>query len=383
MSNTFTQLVGTTATSSTTTYGNAFTTLTNNNSANAVAIGKAKVNNYQRYLLQKYFANERTLFFPTIGAQNLTLTGSPIVGATSATLTSVWNYASCNQLVNFSGSDQRLVKFINGSATITWSVGLNSSANTSISTIGVQNYNIPANISKIEALTVSIGQLQYSPTPVQTIEEWNLINTLPYTSDIPNYYFPYGGTVGIFPIPSSTGNVITINYKTRVSDMTFDDYSAGTITAMNPGGYTVTGLNTLWSTTGGYPLNTDITFLNLNLRVNPPNGDGLWYPIQSFQSDTSLTLLLPIVNAPNISSSNYVIGQLPILEEDFHDMLVWGPLMEYFSTVVKDKDAYNMYKDLYKEKLSMLDDYAGTKTVDVDLESEPQQVNPNLFIYNP
>ncbi len=117
--------------------------------------------------------------------------------------------------------------------------------------------------------------------------------------------------------------------------------------------------------------------------INPPYGDGIWYQIQQFNSDTSLTLVLPVVNAPNITgSTTYTIGQLPLLSEDFHDMIVYGALMVYFSTIVKDPDKYKAYKDLYKERLELLKDYAGTKNVNVDLEAEPSAVNPNLFIFS-
>jgi hypothetical protein len=133
---------------------------------------------------------------------------------------------------------------------------------------------------------------------------------------------------------------------------------------------------------GTFPLNTNITFLNLALRINPPYGDGLWYTIQSFQSDTSLTLAQPILNAPNISSATYTIGQLPILQEDFQDMLVYRALMIYFSTIVKDENRFKMYEEIYKEKLANLEEYLGTKTVNVDLEDEIVTKNPNIYIYS-
>lgn len=379
---TLNQLVGTTGSTSGSLYPASFTSLAQNNSSQNVALGKQLINDQQRYLLQKYFDNERTFSFSTLGAQSLTTTASLASGATSATLTSAWTYASCQQFVNFSSGDQRLVKFIYNSTAITWQVGLSTTATTAITTVGLRDYPIPANVSKIKSFTVQVGQLQYQPKPVQTLAEWNVINTLPYTSDIPNYFFPWNGTVGIFPIPSTTGNPVNLGYKTRVPDLTFADYSTGNVTAMAVGGYSVTGATTAWNSTGGYPLNTDITFLNLNLRVDPPYGDGLWYPIQSFQSDTALTLALPVVNAPNITAaSTYTIAQLPILQEDFQDMLVWGSLMTYFSTIVKDPQKYQEYEREYNRRLDLLKDYAGTKSVNVDLEDEPPMFNTNLFIY--
>jgi len=156
----------------------------------------------------------------------------------------------------------------------------------------------------------------------------------------------------------------------------------GTIATATAGSVDVTGTSTAWSTTGTYPTGSDITYYNLNLKINPPYGDGIWYPIRSFTSGTALTLALPIVNAPNISGSvTYTIGQLPILHEDFHDMLVYGALMVYFTSIVNNPDKYKMYKTLYDERLEMLKAYVGTKSVNVDLGDPPAMVNPNLFIY--
>ena len=52
MAKTFTQLCGDTTITSPSTYGGAFTTLANNNSAQAVASAKSLVNDAHRYLLQ-------------------------------------------------------------------------------------------------------------------------------------------------------------------------------------------------------------------------------------------------------------------------------------------------------------------------------------------
>lgn len=374
-----TQLVGTTATNSPTLYPMSFTTLTTNNSPANVAQGAALVSQQHRQLLQKYFDNERTYTTTTIGGTILTLTGTLSASAVSATLSSSWTYATVKQLVTFSNSDQRMVQFSNGSTAITWSLGLSSTATATIATVGVQAYPIPANVSKVVNDTINVGQLKYVPAPVMSRADWDRINYLPYTSDIPNYFYIYNGNVEFFPIPSTTGNIITFNYKTRVPDLNFADYSTGTITS-TAGGYTVAGITTSWNTTGNFPLNTDLSFFNLMIAATPPKGDGIWYPITKFTSDTALTLSLPVVNAPGTGAS-YVIGQFPLLNEDFHDMLVYGALKTYFSSIVKDTDKFKQYEKMYDDRLELLEQYAGTKQVNVDLGQTPNMVNPNLFIY--
>lgn len=380
---TLTQITGIAASTSAVSYPTSFTTLTNNYSGANVAMAKELANNEHRYLIQKFFDNERTYTTLTIGAQTLTLTGSMIVGATSATLTAVWPNISCSQLVVFSNSQQRTVYFTQGSASITWQTGLTATATTSISTIGVQAYPIPANVSKIKNDTITVGQLVYTPAPVQSIQDWTMLNALPYTSDIPNYFYIYNNQVNFWPIPSTSGNIITFNYKGRVADLSFADYSTGTLSGIAVGSNAITGVTTSWNTTGTYPLNTDILYFNLYLKINPPSGDGIWYPIQRFSSDTSLTLATPIQNAPSATAAGYVIGQLPILQEDFHDMLVYGPLMTYFSATVKDKDKVAIYSSLYKQRYALLEAYAANKSVNIDLGAAVVPNNPNLFLFAP
>jgi hypothetical protein len=379
---TFTALVGTTANTSPSTYGGAFTTLANNNSAGAVAVAKQLVNDQHRLLIQKYFDNERSYAISIIGSSKLTFTTTLTVGATSATLNAAWTQPTCQQFINFSSGDQRMAQFSNGSTSVTWNAGLQNTATTSATTIGLRDYPIPANVSKIKDVTVTVGQLVFTPKPVQTRTEWDYINTLPYISDIPQYFFVWNNTVGIWPIPSTPNNVLSFNYKGRVPDLTFQDYSTGNITTAAVGGYAVTGTATSWSTTGTYPLNTDVTFLNLYLRIDPPFGDGLWYQIQRFNSDTSLTLLSPILNAPNINASTtYTIGQMPVLQEDFVDAMVYGALAIYYTTIVQDPERFRAYDDLYQNRLILMQDYLGTKQVTIDLEEEVYMNNPNLFPY--
>lgn len=361
-----------------------FTSLSQNTSTENDTLGGQLINDQHRYLIQKYFDNERTVTISTIGSMSLTLTGSLSIGAVSATLNAVWSYPTYKQYVNFSSGEQRYALFTNGSATITWSDPLTAVATTAISSLGVQDYNIPATVSKIKNDTINVGQLKFQPTFVQTRQEWDNINFLPYNSDIPNYCFIYNGKLSIFPIPSTTGNIITFNYKTRVADLSFSDYSTGSIATggATGGSPSITGTGTAWSTGALYPTGPDISYYNLNLKINPPFGDGIWYPISSVNSEVTLTLGLPIVNAPKvIIGSTYTIGQLPLLSEDFHDMLVYGALKVYYSSIVENEAKYKEYDALYKERLDLLAEYAGTKQVNVDLGNQPQPVNPNLFIY--
>ncbi len=354
---------------------------TNSNTANDT-LGGTLISNQHRLLLQRYFDNERTYTTLTIGAQDLTVTGIPALAAVSATLSTAWPSITTQQLVSFDNGEQRTVIFTQNSTTVTWQSPLTSACTTTtISTIGVQAYPIPANVSKIKNDTITIGQLVYTPAPIQSIQEWTQLNAIPYTSDIPAYFYIYNNQVNFWPIPSSSGNVITFNYKSRVPDLNISDYTTGTLSSIAVGDNQITGVGTTWSSIA--PTGVDITFLNLYLCITPPSGDGIWYPIQRFESNTSVTLLTPVQNAPSTTATAYIIGQLPLLHEDFHDMLAFYAAKIYYSTVNKDNKKYVQLEAEYAMRDTMLQDYAGTKSVNVDLGSQPVPANPNLFIYAP
>lgn len=377
---------------------NLFTSLSQNKTGVNQQLGQQLMNDRHRYLIQRFFDNERSFQTTTIGGSSYTLTVGASLGAISATLNAAWTLPTCSQLTNFSNGNQRTVLFTNGSTAISWVGGLTTSVTTAITTVGVQRYSIPATISKVTNNTISVGQLRYVPAPIETRNDWDWINFLPYTSDIVNYFYIYNGAVEFFPIPSTTGNIIQFNYKARVPDFSFIygdvnggaltaggtafDYQKGTVTPPAVGSTAVVGSGTAWNTTGGFPLNTDVSIFNLYLIINPGKGDGIWYPISQFTSDTALVLATAMVNQPtSAAGAAYAIGQMPVLQEDFHDMLVYGPLQQYFATIKQNKDQYAFFKEQYNDRLVLLEEYAGTKQVNVDLGAQPNLINPNLFLY--
>lgn len=327
----------------------------------------------------------------------------------------------------------------------------------SISTVaGQQFYPLPYNYSKLKTGTLTIGGLKWTPTEILSRRDWDELNTITnYTSDIPNNFFIYNNQFGLWPAPSSTGNMITFNYKIRVPDLTFTDYVIGTVTTSDTRGVTafnqlyggstgytstvgnttsggtgtgatvnttcvsgvvtsitinvqgtgytlgdvltitggdgtakftvtninqsmtVTGLGTTWLsnyiTTAGSVLN-----LNLWIRLNAPLGDNNWYQINSIETDTSLTLVNPYQGA-TVSGASYTIGQPSLLLEDFQDILVYQPLVFYFSTIQPNEAKASEFKNMREGVIKMMDDYVGTKSLNVNLARPAVGENPNLY----
>lgn len=255
----------------------------------------------------------------------------------------------------------------------------NEGSYTMVTVAQQQFYKMPPNYSKLKTLTITIGNLKWTPTEILTREEWDKLNVFPYYSDIPNNYFIYpggdhGGQIGIWPIPSSNGNTITFNYKFRIPDLSLVDYTTGTV-AVTTLTSAITGTTTIWTPT------TNSQNESRWIQISQAKGDNLWYQVASVDSTTGITLYQPYQGI-TVSGGSYTLGQMPILMEDFHDMLVWKALVYYFSSIVDNPKKAAEFQGMYDAKLELLAEYAGTKTIHVNLGREAVRMNPNLYQQN-
>lgn len=435
---------------------------------NAVPIGStsctlASAWPYQTVQAQLTFSDgENVLAQFTSGSTNVTwlpvlqgtlfyTTNSISTGATSAILQSAWTNPNANLLTSFSDGSTKTVTYINGSTAISWTGGLAENVGNQIytSTIaassnasigGVQFYPFPPNYSKLKDITITVGELKWTLTEIRTREEWDNLNVFPYYASIPSKFFIYpggdkGGQIGIWPIPSTTGNVITYNYKFRVPDLSLPDYGAitysgltgslyvgatitsgsatatimgftstniaignisgtvstgaftcssgasGTISqigtvSVNNGSMAITGVSTSFIPT------TNPQLESRWIQFPQPTGDGLWYQIASVNSTTGITLYQPYQGTSLSGVSGFVIGQMPLIAEDFQDMLPWKVLQYYASTITDKPEEADLHLKTYNTKLELLQEYSGSNTINVNLSPKGKRRNPNPFPYN-
>lgn len=325
------------------------------------------------------------------------LTTTPAAGDTSATLSTAWSTATQTSTSVFSDGSTKSITYTLNSTTITWVGGLteaqlayvNTSVNsTTISVGGLQFYRLPPNYGKLKDVTITVGNLKWTLNEVDSREAWDKLNVFPYYADIPNNYFifpggDHGGMLGIWPIPSTTGNLITFNYKFRVPDLSIADYmTPGTVAVVN-GSTTVTGTSTTWQVTTNAVLES--RWIQIAPNATAANsGDNLWYQIASVDSATSLTLYQPYQGTSVTASpagTGYTIGQMPIIAEDFQDMLPYRALVFYFSSIVDNPKKAAEFQSLYDQKRELLNEYSGSNSIQVNLSPRSIGKNPNLFPY--
>lgn len=315
------------------------------------------------------------------------LTASLSSGATTAVLSAAWSSASGAYLTAFSDGSTKTVTFTNNSTAISWTGGLSNNVLNQIFTSviptasnpsigGVQFYPMPPNYSKLKDITITVGVLKWTMDEVRTREEWDNLNVFPYYASIPSKFFIYpggdkGGQIGIWPIPSTTGNTITFNYKFRVPDLSLADYSIGTVTVTN-GSTAITGAGTAWTPT------TNSQLESRWIQISQTAGDNLWYQVQSVNSTTSITLYQPYQGI-NVAGGSYTLGQMPLVAEDFQDMIPWKVLQYYFTSIVDNEKKAEEYKAIYDTKLELLKEYSGSNTINVNLSRRGIRKNPNLY----
>ena len=108
-----------------------------------------------------------------------------------------------------------------------------------------QAYNLPYNIKTLISVYVNVGNIRYTLTEAPNRQFWDSLNFVPYTSDIPQFYYIFNKQLYVFPTPASNANPITIVYKCRIMDLSQADYTTGTA-YVTTGTSTITGVGTTW-----------------------------------------------------------------------------------------------------------------------------------------
>jgi len=232
-----------------------------------------------------------------------------------------------------------------------------------------QAYKLPFNIKTMIDAYVNVGNIRYLLQEAPNRQFWDSLNFVPYTSDVPQYYYIYNKQLYIFPTPATSANPITINYKIRLRDLTQADYTGGTV-GFVAGDETVTGSGTTFVA----------DMAGRWIYATPPTGDGNWYEVASFTDATHLELVNQY-QGPTGSGVTTLIGEAPLLPEDYQDLPLYRALSIYFTTRVPDPTRAEEFKALYEEGFARLDAEFGSKSSSVAITpSDTEVINPNLYV---
>lgn len=237
-------------------------------------------------------------------------------------------------------------------------------AYTFLTVASTQSYNLPILWRKIKTVTVTVSNIIYPITEVVNPMEWDYLNSrgTQVTSDYPRYYHIRNNIIYFYPTFSSSSLTVTIEYLRRPTDMLTEDYSTGTIAVTN-GDETVTGSGTTWTSANNIRAGNFIFI------------DYIPYEVASITDSTHLELVQKY-QGTTASGLAYKIGDVSLINEDFHDILWKNAAKDYFSVGKEDQKLYTLYSTEVGLLLDRLKQ--ATRSRSTNNIIKPQKVN-NLY----
>ena len=204
-----------------------------------------------------------------------------------------------------------------------------------------QYYQLPPDCIRPIGLVYNESSTQRIPLiQVKSEEEWRYLNTNNQTGGYVSHYFVRGNDeVGLYPTPSAAvSDGLELYYEVRDKDLSFDDYSTGTLT-LTQGSTSVTGASTVFTE----------AMVGRALKVTDGT-DGFWYKVGGFASSTAITLEEPFIGISG-GSKTYKIGETFVFPDEYHDAPVDYALSRYFEMKNNpDRATYHLAR--YNDALS-------------------------------
>ena len=225
---------------------------------------------------------------------------------------------------------------------------------TSVTVANQQGYQMPPDFNFLKSIKVTVGSTKYTPDEEESQEQWDYLNSQVRSGDVPELYFirprfGFQGTeVQLYPIPSTSANVITVVYEAIDRDLSQTKYTTGTIAVTN-GSAVVTGTGTTFTA----------SMVGRYFQITSATGDGLWYKVASFSSATSITLE-NYYQGTTVSGVTYQIAEAFGLPEDLHMLPIYYACWHY-ALFRRDKSRTDEYSGLYTLGVNQAKRRYGTK----------------------
>ena len=243
-------------------------------------------------------------------------------------------------------------------------------------TASTQDYALPYDIDSVSTVKVAVGTTIYSPSPINSQREWDILNYSTSTSDATQHYFVKNGTITLWPIPASSSNTVTINGKLRVIDLNTADITSTTITTLANGGTALT-------VSAGLTVQMVGFWIRPTFSTTANTGDGRWYELSAIGSTTTATLARKYGGLSiAVGTAACTISQVSILPEATQPLPMYRAAEEYWMLAGNAQKATffgNKANTLYDEFISTYKTNINDPVVDDGMDDSDLGQNPNLY----
>ncbi len=236
---------------------------------------------------------------------------------------------------------------------------------------------LPYDVDQVESVFVTVSGTRYNPKPAPSRAFWDELHYTTQTSDTPEFWYVYNGELGLWPRPSTSSNVISINCKIRAIDLNTADITSSTITTLANG-------TTALTVSGGLSTQMAGFWIRPTFTTTANTGDGLWYELASVASTTAATLVRKYGGSSIAAgTAACTIAQMPLLPETFQYLPETYAAYRYW---MKEKDdRADGFKKITQEGVDALFETYGVNDLSmvVDDGEDRALLNPNLTISLP
>lgn len=250
--------------------------------------------------------------------------------------------------------------------------------NTVTTTASMTVIPLPVNHRKLKTWYLTSGGIKYTPREMANpIMFDNISSQGTQTSDFPSYFHIRNNQILVYPAIATASNTVTIVSLIRPIDMVNADYSTDVVTDITSGDTTVEGGTVAWSTATNAKVGSYIKFDATG--TNP--GDEQWYKIASITDADTLELATNYEGTTVASGSvNYTIAELPLIPEEFQNILIYYAAMNYYM-MKEDDNKVSLYKSLYDEMFRTMKREFASITTQYTIEDREDIGfrNPNFY----
>lgn len=167
--------------------------------------------------------------------------------------------------------------------------------------------------------TIYAPEMVFDPTKWKQILQYRL-----GTGDVPYFTYVENRTFKVQPVPSTTGQLITLRGRLSLKPLTIPDVTNVTVSSIANGGISMV-------VSGGMTADFVGRYIQITETTVANGGDGMFYQIGSYVSPTQINLVKPYEGISIVAgTAACIIGQVPIVPDAYQPAILFRSAALYY-----------------------------------------------------